>query len=61
MPSEEKIMNRAENFFSGLSLRYKFILLATVAIVAFMSIIGYLERGGKGGAPARRNARHSDH
>jgi two-component system NtrC family sensor kinase len=42
MPSEEKIMNRAENFFSGLSLRYKFILLATVAIVAFMCIIGYL-------------------
>ncbi|MBU1743444.1 MAG: HAMP domain-containing protein [Proteobacteria bacterium] len=35
-------MNRAAIFFSGLSLRYKFILLATLAIVVFMSIIGYL-------------------
>jgi two-component system NtrC family sensor kinase len=42
MPSEEKIMNRAAHFFSGLSLRYKFILLTTLAIVVFMSIIGYL-------------------
>ncbi|MFH1821735.1 MAG: ATP-binding protein [Methanobacteriota archaeon] len=35
-------MNKAANFFSGLSLRYKFILLTTLAIVVFMSIIGYL-------------------
>lgn len=35
-------MNRATSFFSRLSLRYKFILLTTFAIVAFMSIIGYL-------------------
>lgn len=42
MPSEEEIMNKAANFFSGLSLRYKFILLTTLAIVVFMSIIGYL-------------------
>lgn len=35
-------MNKAAKFFSGLSLRYKFILLATLAIVVFMSIVGYL-------------------
>ncbi len=35
-------MNKAANFFPGLSLRYKFILLTTLAIVVFMSIMGYL-------------------
>jgi len=35
-------MNRAANFFPGLSLRHKFILLTTLAIVVFMTIIGYL-------------------
>jgi signal transduction histidine kinase len=42
MPSEEKMMIKSADFFSGLGLRYKFILLATLAIVVFMSIIGYL-------------------
>ena len=42
MPSEDKIMNNAANFFPGLSLRYKFILITTLAIVVFMSIIGYV-------------------
>jgi len=42
MPSKVKIMNNAANFFPGLSLRYKFILLTTLAITVFMSIIGYL-------------------
>jgi signal transduction histidine kinase len=42
MPSEEKMMNKAVHFFSSLSLRYKFILLTTLAIAVFMSIIGYL-------------------
>ena len=35
-------MSKAVNFFSALSLRYKFILLTTMAIVVFMSVIGYL-------------------
>jgi two-component system NtrC family sensor kinase len=42
MSSEKEIMIKSADFFSGLSLRYKFILLATLAIVVFMSIIGYL-------------------
>ncbi|MCL5807674.1 MAG: ATP-binding protein [Deltaproteobacteria bacterium] len=35
-------MNQATDFFSRLSLRYKFILITTLAIVVFMSIIGYV-------------------
>ena len=35
-------MNKAADFFSRLSLRYKFILITTLAIVVFMSIIGYV-------------------
>src|SRR3990172_9590228 len=35
-------MNKAADLFSGLSLRYKFILITTLAIVVFMSIIGYI-------------------
>jgi len=42
MPSKEKMMSKAADFFSKLSLRYKFILITTLAIVVFMSIIGYV-------------------
>ena len=42
MPSKDEIMNKAADFFSRLSLRYKFILITTLAIVVFMSIIGYV-------------------
>jgi len=35
-------MNKTADFFSRLSLRYKFILITTLAIVVFMSIIGYI-------------------
>jgi signal transduction histidine kinase len=42
MPSKDAIMNKAADFFSRLSLRYKFILITTLAIVVFMSIIGYV-------------------
>ncbi len=35
-------MNKPREFFSGLSLRYKFILFTTMAIVLLMSIVGYL-------------------
>jgi two-component system, NtrC family, sensor kinase len=42
MPSKDGIMKRAAEFLSRLSLRYKFILITTLAIVVFMSIIGYV-------------------
>ena len=35
-------MKKAIRFFAGLSLRYKFILLTTLSIVVFMSIVGYI-------------------
>ncbi len=35
-------MKKAARLFSGLSLRYKFILLTTLSIVLFMSIVGYI-------------------
>lgn len=35
-------MSRITNYFSGLGLQYKFILITTCAIIVLMSIIGYL-------------------
>jgi len=42
MPSEDKAMKRIAAYFSRLGLQYKFILITTCAIIAIMSIIGYL-------------------
>ena len=42
MSSKDEIMRKVADFFSRLSLRYKFILITTLAIVVFMSILGYL-------------------
>ncbi len=42
MSSKDKVMKGIINFFSGLSLQYKFILITTLAIILLMDVIGYL-------------------
>jgi len=42
MPPEDKMVNRLVGFFSGKGLQFQFIVITTCAIIATMSILGYM-------------------